>query len=351
MTLELSPRTIAARAIAGPARIDDRGNRMDPGTQAVLRLIGALPLPRPWQMEPEVARAAFERQVRLLDPVRPDVAEVRTMGTDGMDAPVPLRVYRPRTDGPLPILVWFHGGGMVVGSLDSHDGLCRRLATGADAIVVAVDYRRAPEHKFPGPLEDSVVAFRWVAAHAAALGGHPARVAVGGDSGGGGLAAAVAHRARDDAEGPQPFAQVLAYPSVDATGTAASHRLFAENAYPDRRLKRWYLAHHLRHPDDALHPDASPLRSPRFDGLAAAVVAIAGFDPMRDEGEQYAANLREAGVEVTEISEPHLVHGYLNTPRLRAAREAGRRLVAAARRVLHRPATTSGQTRRRWTVG
>ena len=208
-----------------------------------------------------------------------------------------MRLFEPRSArAPRPVLVYFHGGGFVVGSLASYDGVCRKLARDADAIVVSVDYRLAPEHKFPAGIEDGVAAARWVLAHAASLGGNPRAVALGGDSAGGNLTAVVAQALRKDAA--RPVFQLLVYPAVDLTCSMPSHRLFREGYLLTEKSIAWYLDNYLNDAREKKDPCASPLFATDLSGLPPALVLTAGFDPLRDEGKAYAEKMQAAGVEV-----------------------------------------------------
>lgn len=326
----------ALRLLAGPEKRNDRGALLDLQTQALLRLSEILRFPKTYEQTPEQARRSTVYNARLVDPSPPDVARTRNAFLQGPDGPIPLRIYWPRiTPDPLPVLVYYHGGGFVVGNLDSHDGVCRTLSRGGDCIVVSVDYRLAPEHRFPAAVEDSVAAFEHVVGTAADLGGDPARVAVGGDSAGGNLAAVVCHRQRDRG-GARPCFQLLIYPATDLTRSMESHRLFAHGYYLDQPTKDWFVDHYLRGPEDERNPDGSPLFAERFDDLPPALVVTAGFDPLRDEGEAYAAKLRHAGVEVREQREGTLVHGFVNMAVLRQCADAREQIARTLRSSIRR---------------
>jgi len=206
-----------------------------------------------------------------------------------------IRVYTPAGRRPQPVLVYFHGGGWTIGDLDTHDGVCRELAAAIPAIVVAVDYRLAPEHRFPAAADDALAATRWVSAHASELGADPARLAVGGDSAGGNLAAVVALRARDDG-GPRIAFQLLVYPAVDSDFDRASYRENGDGYLLTTALMHWFWNHYEPDVSKRTHPWASPLRASTLRGLPPALVITAEYDPLRDEGEAYAAQLNEAGV-------------------------------------------------------
>lgn len=284
------------------------------------------------------ARARFLRTAPLLAPTAPrhDRADLSVAGAAG---PLRARSYAPAGAGRdlLPGLVYLHGGGWVVGDLDSHDRVCAALAVAAGCRVIAVDYRLAPEHPFPAPVDDAWAAFRDVVARASELGLEPDRIGIGGDSAGGNLSAAVAWLARE-AGGPAPRAQVLVYAGVDQTREAPSYTAFGRGFLLTADDVRWFRAHYV--PSDADRRDvrASPLLAADLRGLAPAVIVTAGFDVLRDEGRAYARRLREAGVPVDERCEGDLVHGFLNLAgAIDAAGRAFGALAASIRAALARP--------------
>ncbi len=233
----------------------------------------------------------------------------RTIG--GAAGDLRLRIYRPGGQGPFPILAFFHGSGFVLCSLDTHDGMCRNLCAGAGCVVVSVDYRLAPEHKFSAGLDDCVFATRWVAEHAAELNGDSRRLAVGGDSAGGNLAAAAALRIRDEG-GPALCGQLLIYPVTDYyTPGTPSYEENAEGYGLTRETMRWFWNHYLSDPADAAQPYASPLRAKDFGSLPPALVVTAEYDPLRDEGDNYAEKLRAAGTPCVLSRWLGMNHGFL----------------------------------------
>jgi acetyl esterase len=260
------------------------------------------------------ARELFLAAREVLAPDPPPVAKIRELSAPGpAGAAVPLRLYRGAITAPgdiLPALVYFHGGGWVIGDLDTHDSLCRHLANAARCIVVAVDYGLAPEHKFPAAVEDCFAATSWVAQQGTALGVDRERLAVGGDSAGGNLAAVVSLIARDRGA-PKLRCQVLLYPAVECGMTHPSHDGFAEGYLLTRPTMKWFYEHYLRGPADVDDWRASPLRAADLSGVAPALVLTAGNDVLCDEGEAYARRLKEAGVAVQLRQFPDQIHGFL----------------------------------------
>lgn len=262
-------------------------------------------------MTPDEARAGYLALAGLFGPGE-DVGDVEDRAIPGPAGDVPVRVYRPAgAEGALPIVVFYHGGGWVIGDLDSHDRECRAICNRANCIVVSVHYRRAPEAPFPAAWEDSVAALEWVGANAAELGGDPARIAVAGDSAGGNLSAAMAIHARDNG-GPKLCFQLLVYPAVDAAGGVQaypSHHENREGPFLSLDTMNWFFAQYVADGDPASLPDVpqetltdprlSPLHAASHEGLPPALVVTAEFDPLRDEGRAYAKKLEAAGVPVT----------------------------------------------------
>jgi acetyl esterase len=240
----------------------------------------------------------------------PEVAEVGDGTVPGPGGDIPIRVYRPAGAGPepLPVTMWFHGGGWVLGSVDEHDGACRELANASGVLVVSVEYRLSPESPFPGPLDDCFAATRWVAEHAGEIGGDPARLAVAGDSAGGNLAAAVAVRARDEG-GPALAFQLLVYPAVDAEMSYPSLVENGEGYVLTADSMRWFWGHY-RGDADARDGYLSPLYAADLSGLPPAMVITAEFDPLRDEGEAYAKLLEQAGVPTVAKRYDGQIHGF-----------------------------------------
>lgn len=246
-----------------------------------------------------------------------------------------VRTYRPSSTEKLPILVYAHGGGFVFCDLDSHDGLCRSLANLVPAVVVSVGYRLAPEHRWPTAAQDVLTATRWAAEHADALGGDTTRIAVGGDSAGGNLAAVTAVMARDQG-GPALTAQMLLYPMIAADFDTASYHRFGQGYYNPRPALQWYWDQYVPAVDDRRHPHASPLEAD-LTGLPPAVVVLAGHDPLRDEGMTYADALTAAGVPTNISMFEGGIHGFMTMPILDIAHQARRQAAQALRDVFDRP--------------
>jgi acetyl esterase len=242
------------------------------------------------------------------------MARVEAVTVPGQGGPIPARFYVPGglPDGePMPLLVFFHGGGWVIGDLETHDGVCRFLAAAAGLAVLSLDYRLAPEHPFPAAVEDAWAGFAWASANAAQLGVDPARIGVGGDSAGGNMAAVVSLLAKA-AAGPTPAMQLLIYPPTDSAGDLPSRYLFRDGFMLTKGDMDSFERHYLPPGTDAADPRVSILLAPDLSGLPPAYVAIAGFDPLRDEGEAYALRMREAGVQVALRRHPGLIHGFAN---------------------------------------
>ncbi len=254
------------------------------------------------------------------------VAEIAEREVPGPGGGIPVRVYRPDGDAPLPMVVYFHGGGWTIGSVDAFDSVTRQVANAAGAIVVSVDYRLAPEHPYPAAVDDCWAATTWAVEHATELGGDGTRFAVMGDSAGGNLAAVIAQRSAREG-GPQPALQVLVYPAVDAAMDTVSHRDNAKGYFLDRELMDWFYGCYTRAGGQVDDPAISPSRAPDLRGVAPAFVITAEYDPLRDEGEAYAAALRAAGVGATVHRFDGMIHGFFG---LGALVDAGREAVDAA---------------------
>ncbi|NEU55290.1 alpha/beta hydrolase [Halorussus sp. MSC15.2] len=291
---------------------------LDPEVEDVIDEIEAAGVPEWSAMSVESARRIEDEVFSGGDP--PEVEFVRDLEIPGPETAIPIRVYRgsnPATGDPAPVLVYYHGGGWVLGTLDSIDGVCRRLARRGECVVVSVDYRLAPEHPFPAAVDDAVASLRWVAENADAFGGDSERLAVGGTSAGGNLAAVTALRgsAASDAgrDLPEVAPQFLLYPITDYAFDTDSYAENGDGPLLTETDMRWFWDRYLRSEVDGANPYASPLRAPDLSGLPPATVVTCGFDPLRDEGVAYAERLDAAGVAVRHDHYPDQPHGFLST--------------------------------------
>lgn len=284
---------------------------IDPQVRMLLELGAALPPLHTLT----VAEARAQFAARDFPGLRtPEIGRVVNRDMQGPGGSMALRIYTPLGQGPFPLMVFFHGSGFVVCSLDTHDRMCRNLCAGSGCVVVSVDYRLAPEAKFPAATDDCLAATRWAAANAAALGADPGRVLLAGDSAGGNLAAVTALRIRDDG-GPKMLGQLLIYPVTDHYDPGAPSMIENAEGYGLTRAGMiWFWDHYLADARDAAHPHASPLRAADLSGLPPALVMTAEYDPLRDEGEYFANRLRQAGV-VTQMKRWDGVnHGFFFWP-------------------------------------
>jgi acetyl esterase len=287
--------------------------QLDPQARAVLERVAHANLPAYSQLGAPAARTLYRETRGKLSAAPPEVARVADLRATGPAGDIPVRLYRPlgASEGEtLPVLVYFHGGGWTIGDLDTHDVPCREFANLAHCAVVSVDYRLAPEHKFPAAFDDAVTATHWVHAQADTLGVDASRLAVGGDSAGGNLAAAVAIAFRDT-RGPRIAMQTLIYPGTDMAADTPSHAAFAAGYLLTRDAILWFKGNYLRGPADEADWRASPLRAGDLAGLPPAYVITAGFDPLLDEGRAYADRLRAAGVKVTYECFAGMIHGFV----------------------------------------
>ncbi len=253
---------------------------------------------------------------RILQGSPVEVAKIEEMGIPGPVGEIPIRVYWPTESGPLPVLVYYHGGGWVIGDLDSNDRVCRMLANKVPAVVVSVDYRLAPEHRFPAAVDDSYAALEWVHRNGSRLNADTSRIAVGGGSAGGNLAAAVALMARDRV-GPRLAYQVMFYPATNLLDlSTASHRDFADGYGLTAEHIEFFREAYLPDAVDRENPYASPLLAETLEGLPPAIVVTAGFDVLRDEGLAYAKRLEAAGVPAENAHYPHMIHGFVTMGRM-----------------------------------
>jgi acetyl esterase len=315
-----------------PVSNAEKSPMLDPDIRRLLDTVFAAP-PDPAPPDIEALRGAAEEAPRLLGGEPEEIASVEDAHAPGPAGSIPVRIYRQAAAGPLPLVLYAHGGGWVTGSLDSHDRLCRILARSLPAVLVAVGYRCAPEHVYPAALDDVEAAWRWARAQGAKLGADGERFAVAGDSSGGNLAAALTLRLRAS-RAPQPRLQLLLYPALDATCSRASYREFATGYNLAGAQMAWYWDAY-RAGASAETPELSPLAARALSGLAPAVVAIAEADVLRDDGLDYARRLGKAGVPVRVIRCNGMIHGFLRwTGAVPAARRWIDAIAAATREVL-----------------
>jgi acetyl esterase len=306
---------------------------LDREAELIVNLIKQSGLPDMWQLTPDQAREQYQLRVAKLAPTE-SIFRTADRRIPGPGSDLTLRVYQPREARPgerFPVLAWFHGGGFVIGNLDTHDHACRALANQADCMVVAVDYRLAPECKFPAAVDDCMAAVRWLALHAPEIGADPARIALGGDSAGGNLAAVCAILARNDGY-PKLAHQLLIYPCTAPEPETPSHHKFAEGYVLTRNTITWFYKQYVRSPREFNDFRFAPLVADDLSNLPPALVLVAGYDPLRDEGVDYAKRLIEAGNRVTLANYEGMVHGfYLMGGAVGAARRAIAQSAAALR--------------------
>jgi acetyl esterase len=304
---------------------------LDPKFRALLALPGMQLGRPPVEVTPAMMREGVKAMASPLPP--PPVHEVKNISIKGPTGAIAVRLYYPTSVRPLPVTVFAHGGGWVLCDLESHDNLCRTLALASGSVIAAVDYRLAPEAKFPGPLEDCYAALTQLVAQASALGLDASRVAVCGDSAGANLAAALVLLARER-KGPAICFQALMWPVTDASCTSASYTSLGEGYMLSRDIMLWFWECYLASPQDASNPLAAPLREKNLAGLPPASISTCEYDVLRDEGEAYADALREAGVNVTSRRYLGMIHGFVSFPQVtevaaRALADLGSDLAAA----------------------
>ncbi len=307
---------------------------LDPESQRLIDLMAAADRPAWNTLTPEAARALYLSLRPGAQGPMPDDVAVTDRSIAGPGGALPLRLYRPKAAAPgeaLPALVYAHGGGWVFGNLDSHDVLCAQLALQAGIAVVAIDYRLAPDARFPGAFDDVVAGLRWVAANGPTVGIDPARLAIGGDSAGGNLAAAVALWARDN-NGPKLKLQLLAYPVTDAVARTDSYRRFDDGYGLNAATMEWFFDHYVPKKDERTDYRVSPMRAKNLGGLPPALVVTAGYDPLRDEGRAYAWRLQQEGTLADLVEFGGMLHGFLSSPMLLHGARRGTALCAAALR-------------------
>ncbi len=307
---------------------------LDPESQRLIDLMAAANRPAWNTLSPQAARDLYLSLRPAAQGPRPAEAKVVDRTIPGPAGDLAVRIYRPASapaHARLPCLVYAHGGGWVFGNLDSHDVLCAQFALETGIVVFAVDYRLAPEVRFPGAFDDVVAGLKWVAANGASIGVDPSKLAIGGDSAGGNLAAAVSIWARDNG-GPKLRLQLLAYPVTDAVGRAESYRRYEDGYGLNAATMEWFFDHYA--PDKGSRGDwrVSPLRAKSLAGLPPALVITAGYDPLRDEGRAYAFRLHQEGTQADLVEFGGMLHGFLSSPMLLHGARRGTSLAAAALR-------------------
>ena len=308
---------------------------LDPQAKAYLDLLANIGAPPVHTLSAPQARVAYKKARAVAQPEPPPVGSVTALMVESAAAPIPLRVYRPLGSAPAEVLgalVFMHGGGWTIGDLDTHDVVCREICNRARCAVISVDYRLGPEHRFPAAVDDTLAATRWVIANAERLALDPRRIAVGGDSAGGNLAA-VAALALRDAGGPALALQLLIYPATDFRANTPSHSQNGSGYLLTREAIDYFSGCYLRGPQDITDWRASPALAASFGGLPPAFVLTAGYDPLRDEGANYAQLLRDAGVPVEHVLFEGQMHGFITMSKLiDAAAVAFDRCAAALKR-------------------
>jgi acetyl esterase len=305
---------------------------LDPQAKALLDQAALSTLPKIWEMTPGQARDMYEMSAKMLDAQDVPIGRVEDRTIPGPGGALPIRVYTPvaAPAGPLPCLVFFHGGGFVIGSLNTHDAPCRQLANGALARVIAVDYRLAPEHPFPAAVEDAVAAVRHIARNAAEFDIDPTRIAVGGDSAGGNLSAVAAQALKGDANARIAF-QLLIYPGLNSSLPTPSRQALTEGIMLDAKVIEWFGRQYVPEGTDPNDLRLSPGLAKDLAGLPPAHVITAGYDPLKDEGRHYAEALSAAGVKASHVCYEGAIHGFVN---MSAAIALGRTALADCAAVL-----------------
>ena len=288
-----------------------RNSGLDPQVKLLISKMEKLNAPHLNLLSPEQARENMNASAALAGPPE-TVAHINNISIPGPAGGIPVRIYKPEAGGPFPVLIYYHGGGWVTCSLDTHDNICRSLSNRARCVVASVDYRLAPEYKFPAAVDDAYCAAKWIYDNADSIGCDRARVAVGGDSAGGNLAAVVSILSRDKGS-PNLIFQLLLYPVIDISNlNTDSYQNFAEGCWLTKSDMEWFRDHYIEKEDDCKNIYASPLLAQDLSALPSAFIITAGFDVLRDEGEAYAKRLQQAGVSVNLSCYNGMIHGFLS---------------------------------------
>lgn len=319
-----------------------RSERLHPEARALLEMMDAQGAPPLESQDPVEARISRVEPMKMLGGLPEALDRVEDLTIPGPAGGVPVRVYASERGGLRAALIYFHGGGFVFGNLDTHDAVCRSLAKESGAVVIAVDYRLSPEHKFPAAVEDAHAATVWVSANAERLGIDARRISISGDSAGGNLATVTAVRCRN-AGGPALVSQVLIYPVTDMSSfDTDSHREYGEGYFLSRAGMEWFTSHYLASADLARHPEVSPLLAPDLNALPPALVITAEFDPLRDEGEAYAKRLQKAGVPVTMTRYPGMIHAFVS---MRGVLSGGRQAIQEVAKFIRSMGTEGSESK------
>jgi acetyl esterase len=310
---------------------------LDPQVETLLRSLSERKAPRIWEIPVPEGRAMYRSTARALELKDVSIGRIENREIDGPAGKIPVRLYTPvgASSGLLPLLVYFHGGGFVIGDLETHDTTCRLICNESGVRLMAVDYRLAPENKFPAALEDAFAAVAWAEKNATDINVDANRIAVGGDSAGGCLAAQICLRARDE-KAPHVAFQLLIYPGLDMNSDTPSRRRYAKGYILEEDSIKWFYKQYVPEGMSLEDRELSPLRADDFSNLPPAHIVTAEFDPLRDEGSAYADQLRAAGVEVTHIDYEGMIHGFCNmTGAIDVARTALKRAAADLRTALN----------------
>jgi acetyl esterase len=286
------------------------GGKLDQQAAKLLQQMIQMKMPELHTLTPKAARELMDAGCKMVMGKPEKVSRVQDLKIPGPADQIPIRVYTPEGNGPFPVLVYYHGGGFVTGNVPQSDNFCRAVANRASCVVVSVEYRLAPEHKYPAAANDSYSATKWVFENADRINCDAARIAVGGDSAGGNLAAVVSLRARD--EGVRfPICQVLLYPVTDLTGNVTkSRKEFGEGYFLTKADMKWFEDQYFKTDEDRRMPYASPLLAPNLSELPPAFIITCGFDPLRDEGEAYGERLKKAGIPTKILRREGMIHGF-----------------------------------------